>query len=134
MTLPDLRSQPTPQAVVGEHLDALNRSDWQRLMAQYPADVEIFLPGGAVIRGREQVGEIFGTLVRPFADGGLGGVRFRAEHTLVTGDAVSVQWCATADFLVEPYRGADAYLTRAGLLAAQVSTFDLEALARLRRK
>jgi hypothetical protein len=43
---PDLRRQATPRAVVDEHLDALNKGDWQRLMAQYPADVEFFLPGG----------------------------------------------------------------------------------------
>ena len=53
--MPELKPQPTPKAVVDEHLDALNRGDWHRLMAQYPDDVEIFLPGGVVIRGREQV-------------------------------------------------------------------------------
>ena len=51
-TMPELKPQSTPKAVVDEHLDALNRGDWNRLMAQYPDDVEIFLPGGVVIRGR----------------------------------------------------------------------------------
>jgi hypothetical protein len=36
---------------------------------------------------------------------------------------VNVQWKADGDFLKEPYRGADAYVTRDGLLVAQVSTF-----------
>jgi hypothetical protein len=36
---------------------------------------------------------------------------------------VNVQWKADAPFLTEPYRGADAYVTRDGLLVAQVSTF-----------
>ena len=57
--LPDLKRQPTPHAVVNEHLDALNRGDWNRLMAQHPDDVEIFLPAGMVIRGREVVGDAF---------------------------------------------------------------------------
>ena len=33
MGMPELKRQPTPRAVVDEHLDALNRSDWDRLMA-----------------------------------------------------------------------------------------------------
>ncbi|RPI50218.1 MAG: hypothetical protein EHM55_21920, partial [Acidobacteria bacterium] len=58
-TMPDLKPQPTPKTVVDEHLDALNRGDWNRLMAQYPEEVEIFLPAGIVIRGRQQVGDAF---------------------------------------------------------------------------
>jgi hypothetical protein len=30
MQLPDIRTQPTPQAVLDEHLDALNKCDWNR--------------------------------------------------------------------------------------------------------
>jgi ketosteroid isomerase-like protein len=124
MTMPDLKSQPTPQAVVDEHLDALNRGDWHRLMAQYPDDVEIFLPGGVVIRGRQGVGDAFAGMVKPFKDGGIFGVIFTPEHAFTVGDTVNVQWKADADFLKEPYRGADAYVTRDGLLVAQVSTFQ----------
>jgi hypothetical protein len=39
-----------------------------------------------------------------------------------------VQWRADAPFLAEPYRGADAYETKDGLMAAQVTTFDASAL------
>jgi hypothetical protein len=126
-----LRPQPTPQAVVDEHLDALNAGDWERLMAQYPANVELFLPGGLLISGREQVGAAFREMVKPFAEGGLFGVIFTAEHVLAVGDTINVQWRAAADFLMEPYRGADAYVTRDGLLVAQVSTFDMQALRSL---
>ena len=45
-----LKRQATPKAVVDEHLDALNRCDWTRRMAQYPPDVEFFLPGGQVVK------------------------------------------------------------------------------------
>ena len=69
--LPDLKKQSTPKAVVDEHLDALNKGDWNRLMAQYPDDVEIFLPAGVVIRGRQAVGDAFAGMVKPFKDGGL---------------------------------------------------------------
>jgi hypothetical protein len=41
---------------------------------------------------------------------------------------MAVQWRTDADVLREPYRGADAYVTRNGLMAAQVSTFDMKAL------
>jgi hypothetical protein len=130
--MPELHPQPTPQAVVDEHLDALNESNWERLMAQYPASVEIFLPDGVVIRGRDRVGEAFAGLVKPFKDGGLSGVKFTPEHSFTVGDTVNVQWRADADFLKEPYRGADAYVTSDGLLTAQVSTFDMAALKNLR--
>jgi len=132
-TLPELKRQSTPTAVVDEHLDALNRGDWNRLMAQYPDDVEIFLPGGMVIRGRQAVADAFGGMVKPFKDGGIFGVTFTAEHVFTIGDTVNLQWTADAPFLTEPYRGADAYVTRDGLLAAQVSTFDVEILKEKRR-
>lgn len=41
MKLPPLKKQPTPQAVIDEHMDALNKCDWNRLMAQYPADYQL---------------------------------------------------------------------------------------------
>jgi SnoaL-like domain len=126
--MPDFKTQPTPQAVVDEHLDALNRGDWNRLMAQYPDDVEIFLPAGVVIRGRQAVGDAFAGMVKPFEDGGLFGVTFTPEHTFTVGGTVNVQWRVDAAALREPYRGADSYVTRDGLLAAQVSTFDMERL------
>ena len=132
-TMPELKPLATAQAVVDEHLDALNRGDWARLMAQYPEDVEIFLPAGVVIRGRAQVGEAFTGMVAPWDRGGLGGVTFTTEHSMVLGDTISVQWKADAPFLREPYRGADAYMVRQGLLAAQVSTFDMNALRALGR-
>ena len=122
--LPPLKRQATPQAIVDEHLDALNRCDWTRLMAQYPADVEFFLPGGQLVRGRQQVGELFAGFVKPVKDGGLCGLKFESEHVLIVGNTVNVQWRANADFLGEPYRGADAYVTENGLMRAQVSTFD----------
>ena len=122
--LPSLKRQATPKAVVDEHLDALNRCDWTRLMAQYPPDVELFLPGGQVVKGRREVGELFEGFVKPVKDGGLCGLRFESEHVQVVGDTVNVQWRANADFLAAPYRGADAYVTQDGLMRAQVTTFD----------
>ncbi|RPI56546.1 MAG: nuclear transport factor 2 family protein, partial [Acidobacteria bacterium] len=110
---------------------ALNRGDWNRLMAQYPDDVEVFLPAGIVIRGRQQVGDAFAGMVKPWNDGGLSGVTFTGEHVFTVGDTVTVQWRVDADFLKGPYRGADAYVTSNGLLVAQVSTFDMTALRSL---
>jgi hypothetical protein len=122
--LPPLKARPSAQAVVDEHLDAINHCDWDRLMAQYPADVEFFLPGGQVVTGRAAVSELFRGFVRPASEGGLCGLRFETEHTFVVGSTINVQWRATAPFLAEPYRGADAYETRNGLMQAQVTTFQ----------
>jgi hypothetical protein len=44
--LPELKTQPNPQAVLDEHLDALNKCDWNRLLAQYPDDAQIHVPNG----------------------------------------------------------------------------------------
>ena len=58
--LPPLKKQPTPQAVIDEHMDALNKCDWNRLMAQYPADYQLNLPDGVVVKGREAAAKFFG--------------------------------------------------------------------------
>ena len=58
MQLPDIRTQPTPQAVLDEHLDALNKCDWNRLVAQYPEDAQIHLLNGKIITGRKAIGEL----------------------------------------------------------------------------
>jgi hypothetical protein len=122
--LPPLKRQLTPQAVVSEHVAALNACDWKRLMAQYPEDAELFFPGGQVVKGRQAVGEVFRGFVKPQKDGGLCGLTFTAEHTMVVGTTVNAQWRATAPFLAQPYLGADAYETKDGLMQAQVTTFD----------
>jgi ketosteroid isomerase-like protein len=110
--------------VVDEHVDALNKCDWGRLMAQYPEEVAILLPGGVTVSGRKSVGDLFAGFCKAPADGGLKGLTFTAISAVVVGDTLNVQWRADADFLAEPYVGADAYVTKDGLMYAQVSTFD----------
>jgi ketosteroid isomerase-like protein len=123
MKLPPLKKQPTPQAVVDEHVDALNHCDWSRLMAQYPADYQLNLPDGTVVKGREAAAKIFADFVKPHEQGGLCGIKFTAEQTMVVGETLNIQWKAEADFLAEPYKGSDAYETHDGLMVAMVSTF-----------
>jgi hypothetical protein len=123
-TLPPLKRFPTPQAVVDEHLAAINECDWRRLMAQYPDDVQFFLPGGQVVKGRQAVAELFRGFVKPVQEGGLCGLKFTPEHVFAVGDTINVSWVGNAEFLAEPYRGADAYETKDGLMQAQVTTFD----------
>ena len=57
--LPEIKPQPSAQAVLDEHMDALNHCDWSRILAQYPDDAQINLPGGAVVSGRKAIGEMF---------------------------------------------------------------------------
>lgn len=59
MTLPELKKQPTPQAVLDEHFAALNACDWNRLLAQYPDDAQINLPTGIIVKGRDALGALF---------------------------------------------------------------------------
>ena len=58
------------------------------------------------------MGELFRNFVKPAKEGGLCGMKFVTEHAFTVGDTINVQWVATADFLLEPYRGADAYVTK----------------------
>ena len=85
---------------------------------------EFFAPGGQVVRGRQAFGEMFAKVVQPPSKGGTCGLKVTPEHTFVVGETVNVQWGAEAPFLTRPYRGADAYETHDGLMAAQVTTFD----------
>ena len=126
--LPEIKRQATAQAVLDEHMDALNHCDWNRIVAQYPDNAQINLPGGAVVAGRKAISEMFAGFCKDSKDGGLKGINFKVEHRTTIGDTFATQWVATADFLSEPYRGSDAYITKNGLMQAMVTTFDGGAL------
>jgi hypothetical protein len=111
-------------AVYEEHLRVVNDCDWLGLMAQYPNDAEIHLPGATVIKGRQAIGDFFAGFVLDPADGGLCGITFTEETRFEVGDTEIVQWVVDADFLAEPYRGSDAYVSDGQYMAAQVATFD----------
>jgi len=128
MQLPDIRTQPTPQAVLDEHLDALNKCDWNRLVAQYPEDAQIHLPNGTIITGRKAIGELFAGFCKDPKDGGLNGLNFKVVQSTLIGGTFATHWIASAPFLTEPYKGSDAYITKDGLMQAMVTTFDGGAL------
>src|SRR5271156_5501220 len=123
-TMPPLKRQATPAKVVEEHMAAFSGCDWPRLMAQFPDNVEFFGPNGQVVRGKKALGEMFAQVVKPPSQGGTCGLKVVAEHTFAVGDVINVQWVADSPLLKEPYRGADAYETHDGLMAAQVTTWN----------
>jgi hypothetical protein len=126
--LPELKKQPTPQAVLDEHFAALNACDWNRLLAQYPEDAQMNLPNGVIVKGRAAIGTMFAGFCTDPGSGGLKGMQFKPEHSTTIGDTFATQWVATAPFLAEPYRGSDAYITHDGYMQAMVTTFDGAAL------
>jgi hypothetical protein len=126
--LPDMKKQANAKAVLDEHLDALNHCDWNRIVAQYPDDAQINLPGGTVVKGRAAIGDLFTGFCKDPKDGGLKGISFAVEQSTTLGDTFAAQWVATAPFLAEPYKGSDAYITKDGMMQAMVSTFDGSAL------
>ena len=128
MKLPDIRTQPTPQAVLDEHLDALNKCDWNRLVAQYPEGAQIHLLNGTIVTGRKAIGELFAGFCKGPKDGGLNGINFKVVQSTLIGGTFATHWVATAPFLAEPYKGSDAYITKDGLMQAMVTTFDGAAL------
>jgi len=122
--LPGFKKQATPEAVVSEHLKALSNCDFDRIMQQYPEDAEFMLPNGVWLKGRANVSTLFIGFCKDRKDGGLKGAKFTNEEVNVVGDTVNVSWRLDADFLAEPYKGADAYVTKDGMMQAQVTTFD----------
>ncbi len=116
--------EKTPNAVLAQHMKALNGCDWKGLMQQYPDSYELRLPGGAITKGRTEAAATFAGFVKPHAEGGLCGITFTELSRQVTGGTIAVTWEANAPFLAEPYQGADAYITDDGLMVSMVSTFD----------
>lgn len=107
---------------------AFSACDWNRLLAQFPDNVQFFSPNGVTVVGRKALGEMYATVVKKPAEGGTCGLKITIERKFTVGDTINVQWRADAPFLAEPYRGADAYETKDGFMAAQVTTFDAAAL------
>jgi hypothetical protein len=126
--LPPLVRQATPQKVVAEHMAAFSACDWKRLLQQFPDNVEFFSPNGVTIRGRAALGKMYTEVVKKPSEGGTCGLKITIEHQFTVGDTINVQWRADAPFLTEPYRGSDAYETKDGFMAAQVTTFDVAQL------
>jgi ketosteroid isomerase-like protein len=122
--LPPLAMQPNAERVAFEHIDALNACDWNRLMAQYPEEVLFMLPNGTWVEGRNAIGGLFEGFCKARAEKGFKGAKFIAEKVKTVGDTVNVSWRVEADWLAEPYKGADAYVTHDGLLYVQVTTFN----------
>lgn len=122
--LPPLVLQPNAEMVTFEHIHALNECDWTRLMAQYPQEVLLILPNGTWVEGRKEVGDVFDGFCKPREEDGFLGATFIAEKVKKVGDTVNVSWRVEADWLEEPYKGADAYVTHDGLMYVQVTTFD----------
>lgn len=117
--------EKTPDAVLAQHMKALNSCDWKGLMQQYPDSYELRLPDGGIVKGRVEAAATFaGFVSKTPAEGGLCGVQFTEISRLVTGGTLAVLWEADAPFLAEPYRGSDAYITDNGLLVSMVSTFN----------
>ncbi|GAB0489368.1 hypothetical protein MMPV_000586 [Pyropia vietnamensis] len=114
--------------VVGEHIDALNRCDLRRLMAQHPPTVHFFLPNGHEARGRAAVEEVYKGLcdrrgrqpVAPFH------IKLLSSHRL--GSTLFVRWRFTSRALTRPYDGASAFGTAGRHLVREVATFDGSAL------
>jgi len=127
-SLPAKKRQATPEKVIAEHVAALNACDWNRMMAQYDDDIVFLSKDGGVVQGREAIGKMFQQALKKPAEGGQCGMTLIAEKTFVVGDTVNVVWRVEAPFLAEPYRGSEAFETRKGLLAAQVTTWDPSAM------
>jgi hypothetical protein len=123
--LPERKTQPTPEAVLAEHIDALNNCDLDRIMAQYPDDAVFILPDGVWMQGPSEIVNLFLGFCKDRAEGGLKGGTFTTEFSNVVDGTINVSWVLNAPYLAEPYKGADAYETKDGLMQTQVTTFKV---------
>ena len=92
-------------------------------MAQFPDNVEFMMPNGVWIKGRTAVGNMFVGCCKDHKDGGFKGATFFPEESYSVGDTIGVSWRVQADWLAEPYKGADAYVTKNGMMQLMVTTF-----------
>ncbi|MGZ5422747.1 MAG: YybH family protein, partial [Aeromicrobium sp.] len=83
-----LHRQPTVEAVVAEHISALNACDVERLMAQYPSGVVIITPAGGTTAGRTAVRALFEGFCKTRAEGGLRGLKFTEVKSWKVGDTI----------------------------------------------
>jgi hypothetical protein len=123
--------ESTPDAVLAQHLKALNACDWKGLMAQYPDQYELRGGGQSLTSGRVgatgagKVFEAFGT------KGSMCWIHFAEVNRKVVGGTITVTWVATGTNPAQPagkqtlvpYYGSDAYVTDDGLMVSMVSTF-----------
>src|SRR6266511_5058165 len=85
---PPFDRQPSPEAVVAEHIDALNNCDVDRLMAQYPETVAILLPGGVTSEGRTEVRALFEGVCLSYP-AGVNGLLFIVVNSWTVGRTVN---------------------------------------------
>src|SRR3954466_3019858 len=96
MRLREIRAQPAPQAVLDEHLDALNKCDWNRIVAQYPDDAQRHLLNGTIVTGCKAIGELFAGFCKDPKDGGLNGLNFKVVQSMPVGGACATHLVASA--------------------------------------
>ena len=127
-SLPPKKPQPTPEKVLAEHVSALNACDWNRMMAQYDDDMVFLSKDGATVSGRQAIGEMFKKALATPDKGGQCGMKMTVVKSVVVGNTVNVVFRAEAPFFAAPYMLSEAFETRNGLLAAQVTTWDPSAI------
>ena len=121
--------EKTPNAVLAQHMTALNACDWTGLMQQYPDQYEIRMPNGVTVTGRTDAGVLFAG----FGDGGaMCGTKFEEVSRQQVGGTILVTWKASGTNSFGTidgfYYGSDAYVTNDGLMVSMVSTFDAAAV------
>lgn len=109
--------------VFENHFRQLNNCSVSGLKRERTADTQLFF-GPTVVRGEQQVDDVFSGFCQSRSKGGLAGLQFTEQKAFIVGNVISVQWIADAPFLKEPYPGSDAYVTCGYKMLTIVSSFD----------
>lgn len=117
----------TVRWVFQNHFNQLNRCSVSGLKRERTPQTQLFF-GQDVIRGEKAVDDVFEGFCRPRGEDGLKGLVFKEEKAFIVGNVISVRWVADAPFLMEPYRGSDAYVTCGYKMLTIVSSFDVNEL------
>jgi hypothetical protein len=116
------------EAVVREHIDAVEDCDAARLVAGYSRDAKLFFPDGVVVEGQAALRDLYADFVKPQPEGGLCGITVTREDSYRRAGTIFVKFRVEAPFLAEPYFSTDGYVIAHGKILSEVSTFDASKL------
>jgi ketosteroid isomerase-like protein len=107
------------ESVLDHHLQTFGAGDLPGLLADYSDQSMMILPNGAVLRGVEQIKELF---VGLFAEFAKPGASFNLSQKVIEGEIAYITWSAeTADNVYE--FATDTFIIRGGTIRTQTVGF-----------
>jgi hypothetical protein len=117
-------ASPQPKALIAAHARTLLTCDAEKIADTYAPDATLFLPEGAVVKGRAALTGLYAGLTKPTSEGGLCGLKTTPVLWWHSGSTWFVKLRDTAPFLAKPAFQTDGYVFMGSKIAAEVTTFN----------